>query len=52
MKSFFQSRVQVNNLREVQALQQLTPHDNIVSLIEILYDESTKRLALVFELMQ
>lgn len=41
----------VNHLREIQALKKLSPHDNIIQLYEILYDEPTGRLALVFELM-
>ena len=51
MKSHFTSLEQVNNLREIQALRRLSPHDNIVKFLEILYDEPTGRLALVFELM-
>mmetsp|Transcript_14253 Transcript_14253/g.10308 ORF Transcript_14253/g.10308 Transcript_14253/m.10308 type:complete len:140 (+) Transcript_14253:18-437(+) len=51
MKSHFYNIDQVNNLREIQALKRLTPHPNIVNLIEVLYDEPTGRLALVFELM-
>jgi renal tumor antigen len=51
MKSHFNSLEQVNNLREIQALRRLSPHPHIVKLIEILYDEPTGRLALVFELM-
>ena len=42
----------MNNLREIQALRRLSPHPNIISLIEVLYDQPTGRLALVFELMQ
>jgi renal tumor antigen len=42
---------QVNNLREIQALRRLSPHPNIVSLLEVLYDRPSGRLALVFELM-
>jgi renal tumor antigen len=41
----------VNNLREIQALHRLSPHPNIIRLIEVLYDQPTGRLALVFELM-
>ena len=51
MKSHFDSIDQVNNLREIKALQRLYPHPHIIQLIEILYDEPTGRLALVFELM-
>lgn len=52
MKSHFDSIEQVNNLREIKALQRLYPHPHIIQLIEILYDEPTGRLALVFELME
>ena len=43
--------VKVNNLREIQALRRLSPHEHIISLEEVLYDQPTGRLALVFELM-
>lgn len=43
--------VQVNSLREIQALRRLSPHPNIVRMEEVLYDRPTGRLALVFELM-
>jgi len=52
MKTHFNSLDQVNNLREIQALRRLSPHPNVVKLLEILYDEPTGRLALVFELME
>ena len=42
---------QVNNLREIQALRRLSPHPGIIKLAEVLYDQPTGRLALVFELM-
>jgi len=51
MKAHFYSIDQVNNLREIQALKRLSPHPNIITLHEVLYDEPTGRLALVFELM-
>lgn len=51
MKDHFLSIEKVKNLREIQALKRLTPHPNIVRLLEVLYDEPTGRLALVFELM-
>jgi renal tumor antigen len=41
----------VNNLREIQALRRLSPHEHVISLEEVLYDQPTGRLALVFELM-
>ena len=43
--------VQVNNLREIQALRRLSPHEHVITLEEVLYDQPTGRLALVFELM-
>ena len=43
---------QVNNLREIQALRRLSPHSQIIKLVEVLYDQPTGRLALVFELME
>ncbi len=51
MKHVFESIEQVNSLREIQALRRLSPHPNIVKLHEVLYDQPTGRLALVFELM-
>lgn len=41
----------MNNLREIQALRRLSPHEHIITLEEVLYDQPTGRLALVFELM-
>lgn len=41
----------MNNLREIQALRRLSPHAHIITLEEVLYDQPTGRLALVFELM-
>ena len=51
MKENFKSVDQVNELREIQALKRLSPHPNIVTLHEVIYDEPTGRLVLVFELM-
>eukprot|EP01017_Pseudomicrothorax_dubius_P040015 TRINITY_DN6212_c0_g1_i4.p1 TRINITY_DN6212_c0_g1~~TRINITY_DN6212_c0_g1_i4.p1 ORF type:complete len:172 (-),score=30.06 TRINITY_DN6212_c0_g1_i4:38-553(-) len=51
MKNHFDSLEQVNNLREIQALRKLSPHPHIIKLLEVLFDEPTGRLALVFELM-
>jgi renal tumor antigen len=36
MKNTFKSIEQVNNLREIQALRRLNPHDNIIDLEEVL----------------
>jgi serine/threonine protein kinase len=43
--------VQVNNLREINTLKRLAPHPNIITLLEILYDKPSGRLALVMEIM-
>mmetsp|Transcript_5750 Transcript_5750/g.14884 ORF Transcript_5750/g.14884 Transcript_5750/m.14884 type:complete len:451 (-) Transcript_5750:330-1682(-) len=51
MKNHFDSIDQVNNLREIQALRRLSPHAHIILLEEVLYDQPSGRLALVFELM-
>ncbi|CAM9217847.1 unnamed protein product, partial [Phaeothamnion confervicola] len=51
MKNRFDSIDQVNNLREIQALRRLSPNQHIITLEEVLYDQPTGRLALVFELM-
>ncbi len=51
MKNKFETIDQVNNLREIQALRRLSPHDHVITLEEVLYDQPTGRLALVFELM-
>jgi len=51
MKSKFKDRDRVNRLREIQALKILSPHDNIISLLEVVYDPKNGNLALVFELM-
>ena len=52
MKHVFESLEQVNSLREIQALRRLSPHANVVKLHEVIYDQPTGRLALVFELME
>ena len=41
MKSHFDSLDQGNNLREIQALRRLSPHANVVKLLEVLYDQPT-----------
>ena len=51
LQNHFDSLDQVNNLREIQALRRLSPHPNIIKLIEVLYDQPTGRRALVCELM-
>ncbi|XP_072031525.1 MAPK/MAK/MRK overlapping kinase-like [Amphiura filiformis] len=51
MKQTYDSLEQVNNLREVQAMRRLSPHDNILELKEVVFDKKSGRLALVCELM-
>jgi renal tumor antigen len=51
MKNHFNSIEQVQRLREIQALKKVSPHSHIIKLLEVLFDEPTGRLALVFELM-
>jgi renal tumor antigen len=36
MKAHFDNIEQVNNLREIQALKRLSPHPNIIKLVEVL----------------
>lgn len=51
MKQTYKSIDQIVQLREIQSLKVLSAHPNIVRLLEILFDKTTGRLALVFELM-
>ncbi|CAL6063059.1 CMGC RCK [Hexamita inflata] len=51
MKQTYKSIDQIVQLREIQALKVLSQNQNTVKLLEILFDKSTGRLALVFELM-
>ena len=39
MKNDFKSMNEVNKLREIQALKKLSPHENIINLLEILYNK-------------
>jgi renal tumor antigen len=38
MKKKYETIEKVKKLKEIQALKLLTPHDNIIKLIEVLYD--------------
>ena len=51
MKKKYESIEKVKRLKEIQALNMLMPHNYIINLIEVLYDEPSGKLALVFELM-
>jgi renal tumor antigen len=52
MKATYPNLEKVNRLREIQALKKLSPHPNIVKLLEVLYDQENGKLALVMELME
>lgn len=51
MKQQFDSLEQVNNLREIQCMRRLSPHANVVELIEVIFDKKTGTLALIIELL-
>ncbi|XP_063683304.1 MAPK/MAK/MRK overlapping kinase-like isoform X5 [Bolinopsis microptera] len=51
MKQRYTSIDQINNLREIQAMRRLSPHDNIVELKEVLFNKKTGILSLICELM-
>ncbi|NWQ74611.1 MOK kinase, partial [Columbina picui] len=51
MKQHFESLKQVNNLREIQALRRLSPHPNILTLHEVVFDKEAGSLSLICELM-
>ena len=50
LKSSFNYYEQVYSLREIQALQRLNGHKNIIKLIDIVFEESTGKASLVMEL--
>lgn len=52
MKKQYDSIQKVKKLTEIQALKILSPHEHIIKLIEVLYDEASCKLALVFQLME
>jgi serine/threonine protein kinase len=41
MKKKYETIEKVKKLKEIQALKLLTPHEHIIKLIEVLYDEPT-----------
>jgi len=51
MKQHFDTLEQVNNLREIQCMRRLSPHANIVELIEVIFDKKSGTLALILELL-
>ncbi|KAM6068870.1 MAPK/MAK/MRK overlapping kinase isoform 2-T2 [Theristicus caerulescens] len=51
MKQHFESMEQVNNLREIQVLRRLSPHPNILTLHEVVFDKKAGSLSLICELM-
>eukprot|EP00842_Homolaphlyctis_polyrhiza_P004552 jgi/Hompol1/5098/HPOL_001897-RA len=42
---------EIQNLREIQALRRLNPHNHVIDLIEVIFDQKHGVLALNFELM-
>ncbi|CAD8062588.1 unnamed protein product [Paramecium primaurelia] len=52
MKKVLQTIDEVNEFREIPILRKLQNHDHIINLFDVLYDENTWRLSLVFELME
>ncbi|ETV76354.1 hypothetical protein H257_09393 [Aphanomyces astaci] len=48
MKNHFESIDQVNNLREIQALRRLSLQPHVIKLEEVLHDQQSDRLTLVF----
>eukprot|EP00056_Hartaetosiga_gracilis_P021997 m.27610 g.27610 ORF g.27610 m.27610 type:complete len:445 (-) comp9381_c0_seq1:395-1729(-) len=51
MKGKFSGPEQVDKLREVQALRRLKNHNNIIEMVEIIFNPDLRTLDLVFELM-
>jgi renal tumor antigen len=51
MKKVYDNVEEVNTVREIHALQRLSPHPHVITLFEYIFDEPTGRLALVFEIM-
>lgn len=52
MKQKYDTVEQVCNLREVQAMRRLNPHNNVVELVEIVFDRRSGTVSLVCELME
>ncbi|KAH6564994.1 hypothetical protein BASA50_001618 [Batrachochytrium salamandrivorans] len=50
-KRFNSTFEEIQNLREIQALRRLNPHNHIIDLIETVFDQKHGLLALNFELM-
>lgn len=51
LKRKFSCTNEVLNLAEIQALRRISPHSNIVRLFDVIFDQMTGKLSLVFELM-
>ncbi|ESO87731.1 hypothetical protein LOTGIDRAFT_127222, partial [Lottia gigantea] len=51
MKQSYDNMDQVNNLREIQAMRKLNPHNNILELEEVIFDKKSGTLVLICELM-
>lgn len=50
-KRFSSTFEEIQNLREIQALRRLNPHNHVIQLLEVLFDQKHGVLALNFELM-
>ncbi|KAI8924303.1 kinase-like domain-containing protein [Entophlyctis helioformis] len=50
-KRFNSTFEEIQNLREIQALRRLNPHNHVIDLIEVIFDQKHGVLALNFELM-
>ncbi|KFQ24670.1 MAPK/MAK/MRK overlapping kinase, partial [Mesitornis unicolor] len=51
MKQHFESMEKVNNLEEIRVLSKLSPHPNIVTLYEVIFDKKAGTVSLILELM-
>ena len=49
MKKKYESIEKVRRLKEIQALKLLMPHEYIINLIEVLYDEPSGKLIMIQE---
>ncbi|EPY26532.1 renal tumor antigen [Angomonas deanei] len=51
-KKRFESKIDAYDIREIHGIRKIGPHDNIVNLVEVLFDKNSGRLAIVFEYME
>ena len=48
MKKKYETITKVQRLKEIQALRMLMPHDYIINLIEVLYDEPSGKSSVLY----